>query len=227
MTKHALHNALFAAMIDNNRVLVIELLRFLLPQEQVAQLDFKSLKFSVTVFNDADGNERRADAVVTITTQTTLKNIDKQQIIFLIEHKSSQDRRLLPQLLNYQVLLEISFAAKVIPIVISNARGRWRMPRRFQDRFMDNGIGNSVALDFGYLLLHLPDYSQDEIIAMFPKSHPYLLPLHCIRDLTDTRIATFFRSGLTLELEKRTRLVGRAIDYFLKYDSNNEQQKLS
>ena len=77
-------------------------------------------------------------------------------------------------------------ADKVIPIVISNAKGRWRIPLRFQGKFAEsaNAIGSSVALDFGYLLFHMPDYSQEDIIKIFPKSHPYMLSLHCIRDLT-------------------------------------------
>ena len=215
MTKHALHNALFAAIITSNRALAIELLKFLLQHEQLAKLDFRTLKFETTVFTDADGNERRADAVVTIQTK------DKQQIVLLIEHKSTQDKGLLLQLLTYQVLLETHLGGRVIPIVISNARRNWHIPQQFRDKFAGsaNSIGDGVALDFGYLLLHLPDYSQEEIIAMFPKSHPYILPLHCIRDLTDTKIANFFRSSLLLELEERVRLVERATDCFLKFNS--------
>ena len=66
MTKHALHNALFAAIIYNNHKLVIELLNYLLPCEQLVKLDFGTIKFESTVFTDGEGNERRADAVVTV-----------------------------------------------------------------------------------------------------------------------------------------------------------------
>ena len=144
---------------------------------------------------------------------------DKQRIVFLIEHKSTQSESLLLQLLNYQVLLEAYMGSKVVPIVISNAEGEWHIPQRFQDKFADNSIGFGKALDFGYYLLHLPDHSQEDIVSMFPRSHPYILSLHCIRDLTDTKIANFFRSSLTLELEERTRLVERATDCFLKFNS--------
>ena len=212
MTKHALHNALFVAVIANNHTLVIELLNYLLPCEQLAKLDFRTIKFESTVFTDGDGNERRADAVVTVLTK------DRQRIVFLIEHKSTQSESLLLQLLNYQVLLEAHLGSKVIPIVISNAEGEWRIPQSFQDKFADNSIGFGKALDFGYYLLHLPDYSQEDIVSMFPRSHPYVLSLHCIRDLTDTKIANFFRSSLTLEVEERTRLVERATDCFLKFN---------
>ena len=44
---------------------------------------------------------------------------------------------------------------------------------------------------------------------MFPKSHPYMLALHCIRDLTREKVASFFRSSLILELDKRLRLLER------------------
>ena len=168
------------------------------------------------MFTDADGNERRADAVVSVKTK------DGQRIIFLIEHKSTQDKRLLGQMLNYQALLETHMDDKVIVIVISNAKGRWRMPLRFQGKFAKsaNALGSSVALDFGYLLLHLPDYSQEDIIKIFPKSHPYMLPLHCIRDLTHDKVAKFFRSTLILEIEERKRLLELATDCFSKFNSD-------
>ena len=216
MTKRALHNALFVAIITNNRTAVIELLAFLLSPEEYARLDLRTLKFEATVFTDADGNERRADAVISVRTK------DGQLMIFLIEHKSTQDKGLLGQMLSYQSLLETHMGDKVIVIVISNAKGRWRMPMRFQGKFANsaNAIGSSVALDFGYLLLHMPDYSQEEITKIFPKSHPYILPLHCIRDLTDEKVAKFFRSTLILEIEERKRLLELATDCFSKFNSD-------
>ena len=216
MIKQALHNALFTAIIANNRVFIKELLAFLLPPEEFLMLLLRTLKFKTTVFTDADGNERRADAVISVMTK------DKQRIIFLIEHKSTQENRLLGQMLDYQALLDRYMADKVIVIVISNAKGRWRVPMRFQGKFAKsaNAVGSSVALDFGYLLFHMPDYSQDDIIRIFPKSHPYVLPLHCIRDLTREKVAKFFRSTLILEIEERRRLLELATDCFSKFNSD-------
>ena len=96
------------------------------------------------------------------------------------------------------------------------------MPMRFQGKFADsvNAVGSSVALDFGYLLFHMPDYSQEEIVRIFPKSHPYILPLHCIRDLTTDKVAKFFRSTLILEIEERRRLLELATDCFSKFNSD-------
>lgn len=54
MTKRAIHNALFVAIITNNRALITELLIFLLPPEQLAKLDLRTLKFEATVFTDAE-----------------------------------------------------------------------------------------------------------------------------------------------------------------------------
>ena len=104
MTKRALHNALFVAVITNNQAAVIELLASLLPPEDFARLNVRTLKFEATVFTDADGNERRADAVISVMTK------DKERVIFLIEHKSTQDKGLLGQMLNYQALLDTHLA---------------------------------------------------------------------------------------------------------------------
>ena len=216
MTKRALHNALFVAIVTNNRTLVIELLTFLLPHEQLVKLDLRTVKFEATVFTDSAGDERRADAVISAMTR------DGQRVIFLVEHKSSQDKGFFGQLLTYQALLETHLAAKVIAIIISNSKGHWRLPKRFRSKFAGNAdaVGDDVALDFGYKLLHLYDYSQEDIIEMFPKSHPYMLALHCIRDLTHAKVANFFRSSLMLELDERMWLLGRATDCFTKYNSD-------
>lgn len=45
MTKSAIHNALFVAIITNNREIIVELLTFLLSPEELAGLDFRTLKF--------------------------------------------------------------------------------------------------------------------------------------------------------------------------------------
>ena len=216
MTKRAIHNALFVAIITNNRALITELLVCLLPPEQLAKLDLRTLKFEATVFTDAEGNERRTDAVVSVLTK------DGKRVVFLIEHKSSQDKGLFGQLLAYQALLETHLADKVITIVISNAKGRWRLPRRFRDKFANSAdaVGGDVALDFGYLLFHMPDYSQEEIIKIFPKSHPYMLSLHCVRELSHDKVAKFFHSTLILEIEERKRLLELATDCFSKFNSD-------
>lgn len=216
MTKRTLHNSLFVEIITNNRVLIKDMLTSLIRTDELMHLDFRTLASETTVFSNTDGDERRADAVISVKTR------DGHKIIFLIEHKSSQDKALLAQLLNYQALLETHFATKVIPIVLSNAKGRWRLPMRFRGKHHTSvdTIGSDVALDFGYKLLHLKEYSQDEIAAMFPNSYPYMLALQCIRELTHTNIANFFRSSMMLELDKRLRLLGKACDCFSKYDSD-------
>ena len=55
---------------------------------------------------------------------------------------------------------------------------------------------------------------------MFPKSHPYMLPLHCIRDLTHDKVAKFFHSTLILEIEERKRLLELSTDCFSKFNSD-------
>ena len=70
------------------------------------------------------------------------------------------------------------------------------------------------------LLFHMPDYSQEDIIRIFPKSHPYVMPLHCIRDLTREKVAKFFRSTLILKIEERQRLLELATDCFSKFNSD-------
>lgn len=94
MSKRALHNALFMAVFTNNAKLAAEMLKFLLGKKKAANFDFRTLKFETTVFTDAEGNERRADAVISVMTK------DGKRVLFLLEHKSTQSKDIFKQLLS-------------------------------------------------------------------------------------------------------------------------------
>ena len=66
MSLRALHNALFMAIFNNHAQLATKILKRLLGKERAAKLDFRTLKFDATVFSDAEGNERRADAIISV-----------------------------------------------------------------------------------------------------------------------------------------------------------------
>ena len=216
MSKHALHNALFNAIFNDNRTLLIELLRALLTPKQLIQLDLRTTKYENNVFTDAQGKERRADIIFSVMTK------DGQRIVFVVEHKSSQDKALFSQLLVYQQLLNTITAERVVPIVISNAAGKWHLPRRFRTTFASSVdlVAGETALDFGYLLLHLPDYSRKELKTMFPKSHPYLIALHNTRNLSREAVGDLLVSSLSLPRRKRILLIERATDCYAKFNRN-------
>ena len=143
MSKHTLHDALFNAIINDNRTLLIELSRVLLIPERLARLDLRTTKYGSNVFTDAQGKERRADVIFSVMTK------DGQRIVFVVEHKSSQSKDLFSQLLIYQQLLNTIKADRVVPIVISNAAGRWHLPRRFRGTFASgvDVVSGETAID--------------------------------------------------------------------------------
>ena len=201
MSKHALHNALFMAVFTNNKKLATELLKYLLGKQRSAQLAFRTLKFETTVFTDNEGRERRADAIISVMTK------DGRRVVFLIEHKSTQSRDIFKQLLAYQTILYTEAADEVIPIVISTAKQRWRLPQRF--RASANDIGGAVTLDFGYLLLDLARHSRETLTHEFPNSYPYLLALQSLQQLSRAAITAFFVGSLALRAEERLRLMSQ------------------
>ena len=201
MSRRALHNALFTAVFTNNKKLAVELLKFLLGKERATQLDFRTLKFETAVFVDAEGNERRADAVVSVMTK------GGQRVVFLIEHKSVQSRDIFTQLLEYQTILYTDAADEVVPIVISTAKRLWRLSSRFRPASTDICVG--VTLDFGYLLLDLAAHDSDTLTKLFPGSYPYLLALQSLQQLNAEVIAAFFVGSLALPEEERVRLVSQ------------------
>ncbi|MDE3270278.1 MAG: Rpn family recombination-promoting nuclease/putative transposase, partial [Pseudomonadota bacterium] len=92
MSLRALHNALFMAIFNNHAQLATKILKRLLGKERAAKLDFRTLKFDATVFSDAEGNERRADAIISVMRKGGRK------VVFLVEHKSSQNKNIFKQL---------------------------------------------------------------------------------------------------------------------------------
>ena len=212
MARGILHNSLFVAVLVGNKTMAIEILKILLGKIKSSKLDFRTLKFEGTVFIDAEGNERRADAIISVMTK------DGRLVLFLIEHKSYQDKTVLTQLLSYQTILYQKGAVEVVPIVISTAKKKWRITHRF--RLPTDNLCGEVTLDFGYLLLDLFDYNVDSLRRDFPKSYPYLLALVGLQRLNKEAIEDFFVASLDLPDRKRTDLLAIATTCLAKYDSN-------
>lgn len=211
MSKRALHNALFVAVVANNKRLAIELLKFLLGKEKAARFLFRTLKFEKTVFTDAEGNERRADAVITVMTK------DRRRVVFLIEHKSVQRKNILQQLLSYQTVLYDESADEIVPIVVSTASGRWRLARRFRAKADD--ICGEVTLDFGYLLFDLADCNKATLQANFPNSFPRLLGLQVLRQPNNREsVEDFFAESLAMPAEARLKLTAQVTNSVAESD---------
>ena len=213
MARGVLHNSLFFAVLVGNKTMVIEILKKLLEKSKWAKLDFRTLKFEGSVFIDAEGNERRADAIISVMTK------DGRLILFLIEHKSSQNKTVLTQLLSYQTILyHQKKSVEVVPIVISTAKERWRIARRF--RSARNDLCSELTLDFGYLLLDLFVYDVDSLKRNFPKSYPYFLAMVGLQRLNKEAIEAFLVATLDLPEEKRANLLAIATTCLVKSDSN-------
>ena len=212
MARGILHNALLFAVLIGNKMMAMEILKKLLEKKKSRKLDFRTLKFEGTVYTDAEGNERRADAIISVRTK------DGREILFLIEHKSSQNKTVLTQLLSYQTILYQERCLEVVPIVISTAKSKWQITRRF--RLPTNNLCCEVTLDFGYLLLDLSSYDADSLKHNFPKSFPYFLALVGLQRLNREAIEDFFVASLELPDEERTKLLAIATTCLVKSDSN-------
>lgn len=212
MSKRALHNALFMAVFTHNVKLAAELLKFLLGKERATKFDFRTLKFETTVFTDAEGNERRADAIVSVMTK------DGRQVLFLIEHKSTQSKDIFKQLISYQTILYANASNEVVPVVISTAKSKWRLPQRF--RAASDNICDEVALNFGYLLFDFADKTGETLQDAFPSSYPYLLGMQSLQQLSREAIETFFVGSLALPAEERLRLMGQVTNCLSESSGN-------
>ena len=212
MARGILHNALISAVFVGNRTMAIESLKKLLGKRKSRKLDFRTLRFEGTVYTDAEGNERRADAIISVKTK------DGREVLFLIEHKSSQNKTVLTQLLSYQTIFYQERGVEVVPVIISTAENEWRIARRF--RLPTNNLCCEVTLDFGYLLLDLATYDVESLKDNFPKSYPYFLAMTGLQRLNKEAIEDLFVASLQLPDEERAKLLAIATTCLIKSDSN-------
>ena len=109
-------------------------MRYILPADIVAVLDWDKMEPQKDTFITPAGRELRADALFKLP----FKEAGKDDYVYLLlEHKSTQPSGINSQLRNYthQIYNEQKTPHLVIPIVFYHGRARWTQPRRFRDTF--------------------------------------------------------------------------------------------
>ena len=113
---------------------VIEIFKLIFSKEEFNACNWKKLKTEKDSFKD-----KRADLVFSVPLKKTPKT--NLRIFILLEHKSSYDRGLFTQLLNYQTyiheqtLKESGRPQPVIPVLFYHGKTAWKWKLSFQEAF--------------------------------------------------------------------------------------------
>ena len=108
------------------------LMRYILPADIVASLDWNKMEPQKDTFITSAGRELRADALFKLPFKEAGKN---DYVYLLVEHKSSQQPGINMQLRSYVTHIHNNQTGfhPVIPIVFYHGRAKWKQPSRLSD----------------------------------------------------------------------------------------------
>ena len=155
--KPFLHDALFKEMYSKPKY-SLDIFRLVLSKREQALFNWNTLKLEITSFLDKELSEKRADLLFSVN----LKNSnEKVGVLFLLEHKSSEDPNTLIQLLEYQTTIYKEMRMPIIPILFYHGKAKnWKTPLNFHD-FLEGFKGRlrrrfkKDVLNFRYRLLNV------------------------------------------------------------------------
>ena len=216
-----LHDLLFREVYSKKKY-AMDLFRLVLKKEEYACFNWTQLKAELTNFVDEEHREKRADLVFSAPLKGSSKRMVK--IIFLLEHKSYQDKKLLVQLLRYQYYLYSKFPnTAVLPIVIYHGKEKkWKLPKDFQTHISQHyprklsKLLKKNMLNFPYKLLNIQGLEEKREASL--TTGPILFILKSVWSLNKKVVTDFFRRSLKLEKEDKYFLVEAATYYIGKND---------
>ena len=190
----------------------LDLFRIVFSKREFDLFDWDTLQSEATV--TIGKKESRADLVF----NAKLNDGNSVGIVFLLEHKSYRDSKLMEQMLRYQTDRYARSREPIIPILIYHGRQRtWEQPLSFQEYL---GVGNGLEgfknniLNFKCRLLNVHDLCiERELISM-----PILYIMGKIWRVDTDVLSKFFTMARALPRKERKELVVKAINYAQKYN---------
>ena len=120
---------------------IVALLETMLPQSILDLLDISTVKIENSVV--VKGLEIRVDLVLSIKLKKSKK---ESKILFIVDHKSWPDRRVIQQLLKYQLTMigehhnDEDFLPPVLTIVFYHGHRKWRSPLSLHEDWVSKGV---------------------------------------------------------------------------------------
>ena len=128
----------------------LELFKLILSPEELELFDWGHMDSHATAFFDSQWKEKIADLVFTVPFKGTGKSAD---IIFLLEHKSYQNKKVMGQMLNYQTQIYSRKPNPVVPVLIYHGPiPEWAISLEFQDNLV--GMTEDIRRAFGKNILN-------------------------------------------------------------------------
>ncbi|MCP5050396.1 MAG: Rpn family recombination-promoting nuclease/putative transposase [bacterium] len=157
------HNSIFEKTFSN-----VENVRTFLKKELPASvhrhLDFRKIVIEPTGYISARLRPFRSDIVIQVGLKGKSKKQEYVRIYILFEHKSSPEKDVLVQVLNYMVLewqkdIEAKKQLKVIiPFIFYHGRKKWNIPSSFLGQFDVHNDLKEFMMDYRYIFFNTGDH---------------------------------------------------------------------
>ena len=127
----------------------MDIFKLVLSKAEFALFNWNSLKQEAASFVDKDFVEKRSDLIFSVQRKSSKVEV---KLVFLLEHKSSFDPRLLQQLLEYQTSIYEKRKYPIIPILVYHGKEKdWRGCLNFQESL--EGMDKEISRRFGKNIL--------------------------------------------------------------------------
>ena len=226
-SKKAVHDYLFRDVYTKKKY-SLDLFRLSFSPLEFELFNWETLKTELTTFMDDEWKAKRADLAFSVELKDSQKKV---KVILLLEHKSSENKNVLTQLLSYQARIYSHHNYPIIPIIVYHGeKKKWQGPLEFHQLLegltptLQEQFGKNI-LNFTCRLLNIQELNISKT-GMDLTSEPVLLILQNIWDLDDKRVAEVIRKANKLPEKDRQELLGRAFDYIQQYDKNFTWKRL-
>ena len=209
------HDPLFREIYSQKKYR-LDIFKLVLTPAQFHLFDWRTLKSELTVTLNQQWQEQRADLVFSVQ----LKNAKRPvRIVFIVDHKSSHDPKLLVQLLKYQVERYIKDDLPIIPILVYHGEQKnWPSSLNFQQSLQ--GMTTEIQREFGDNILNFTckmlnikklNFKSEKTQTL--TSTPILYIMREIWQVDEEVIARLFKIGEQLNHSGRKYLLERSLSY--------------
>ena len=217
--KRPIHDLLFKETYQRPEY-ALDIFRLVFTPKEFGLFNWKTLAPELTTYVDEEWKEKRTDLLFSVQ----LKNSKKRaKILFLLEHKSVRDDKLLFQMLGYQAVIYARQNHPIIPILVYQGRkkGPYQGPLVFQESLvgltpsLKRAFGKNI-LDFTCRLLNIQELQIEKKKGL--TTRPILFIMQSVFSLTKKKVEYLFEMGKELSEKERGALIERALDYIHQYD---------
>ncbi len=223
------HDRLFCEIYGERRN-CMDLFELALTDDEFNAFDWRTLRALPTVHFMPDSSEKQMDLLYSVKSKRTGADC---KMVFMLEHKSWQDAKLMVQLLEYQTAVYRKQMIPILPILIYHGRGsEWPYNLEFHQNLASDSpemieIFGRQVLNFIVRCVNLRrPQVQRQIMERKLETRLILYIFDRIWDANLDTVDELLRMGQELDDTRRKVLIGKAVDYICRVRPEITREKI-